>query len=415
MSPTPYDLMSRAALDVDVPVPDTEALLADARHRRGRRRARVAASFAVGTAACVAAAALTFPWPHDGADRRVPPAGKASTAALLEVDPEHAERFRTEGVAAVGATVTMGAGGKPSVDLGEATLRSLQLTSVGVVAAHTDGGRPDSRLAHTFVDPDGDSALLDLSHGVPSSGNVVVGTDATQPYVAFASGAAGIWTVTVMDVRTQEVEAEVDVAGSFTWADWDAPPVSLSGDRVWVGLDDSSPAFAWRTGRPERSAVPGSRVPDVRGGRFLSEQVDEDGTTLVVNVVDARTGEIIAARGLPDHQVDWNDLSPDGRILVTGGAGTTRASDLQLVVPSGMVARDLESGVEVELQSAALGGHGWTPEGRWLNLYENDDLTGGGTSVCEVAIRTCTDYVSTFDAEGLARGPLTLGGSPAVD
>lgn len=415
MSPTPYDLMSRAALDVDVPAPDTAALLADARHRRARRRARVAASFAVGAAACVAASALTLPWPHEGADRRVPPAGKGSTAALLEVHPEHAERFRSGGAIAVGSTVRLGAGGELSVDLHDVTLRSLQLTSVGVVAGHVDGDGSDSRRAYTVVDPDGDSALLDLTRDASGGGNVVVGTDPSQPYVAFASGAAGSWTVTVMDVRTQEVEAEVDVAGSFTWGDWDAPPVSLSGDTVWVGLDDSSPAFAWRTGRPERSAVPGSRVPDVRGGRFLSEQVDEEGKTLVVTVVDARSGEVVAARGLPDHQVDWNDLSPDGRILVTGGAGTTRASDLQLVVPSGLVAKDLESGVEVELPYAALGGHGWTPDGRLLNLYESDDSTGLGTSLCEVAIRACGDYVDTFDADDLARGPLMLGGSPAVD
>ena len=56
--------------------------------------------------------------------------------------------------------------------------------------------------------------------------------------------------------------------GEFTWAGWEAPPISLDGDHVYAGMDEATLDINWRDGSVTTArGLPGGTAPDVRNGR----------------------------------------------------------------------------------------------------------------------------------------------------
>lgn len=100
----------------------------------------------------------------------------------------------------------------------------------------------------------------------------------------------------------------VPVVGAFTWGGWDAPPVALSGHRVYVGLDEATVAVDWRTGEASSTDLPGSRYPDINADRSL--QIENAS----VQVLDATTGEVLL--DLPRVGDRFASLSPDGKYVL---------------------------------------------------------------------------------------------------
>lgn len=216
---------------------------------------------------------------------------------------------------ASGDTVYVGTQGRP-VQMPEVA-QTLYYTSAGILVRTNKDGSSDGGAPFHFelVRDDGTATRLDLTLG-----EVVPSTDAAQPYLAWATMADGKIRVVVRDVRTDRDVATVDVPGTFHWGGWAAPPVSLSGDQVFVDTDGKTEVVDWRTGRTHPSdVVPGSTYSTVSGGHVLILSRDS------VEVLDADSGKVLLH---VDGSADLAELSPDGRMAVVSRAGQDQLYDL---------------------------------------------------------------------------------------
>ena len=75
-------------------------------------------------------------------------------------------------------------------------------------------------------------------------------TDPGQPYLAYADAGAARSQVVVLDVSTDAEVARVDVPGVPDWGGWEAPPVALDGEDVFVSSQTGTPRSS--TGAPAR-------------------------------------------------------------------------------------------------------------------------------------------------------------------
>jgi hypothetical protein len=196
-------------------------------------------------------------------------------------------------------------------------------------------------------------------------------TDPTQPYLAYAREGADDWEVVVLDLRDGKTAAIVPVAGAFTWGGWDAPPVALSGHRVYVGLDEEVVAVDWRTGEATSTDLPGSRYPDINADRYLQIENDttDSGLNATVRVLDATTGE--ALLDLPDVGDRFASLSPDGKYVLVLPY-LPMDEDGQVGALDGAVLYSVDSGQSVDLPGSRLGGYGWTPTGSVISVNNGD-------------------------------------------
>ncbi len=216
---------------------------------------------------------------------------------------------------AVGDTVYL-EGGAP-VKMPEVA-QTLYYTSAGILVrtnkdGFSDGGAP---FHFELVKPDGSATALDVTLG-----DVVPSTDPTEPYVAWATVTDGKIQVVVHDVSTDLDVATVDVPGTFSWGSWEAPPVSLSGDEVYVATDDKAEIVDWRTGETRPSdVVPGSMNTTVNGGHALIWQRD------LIQVLDADSGDVLLR---VDGEANDARLSPDGRFATVSRAGQDEFYDLE--------------------------------------------------------------------------------------
>jgi hypothetical protein len=335
-------LLHEEAAGLDVPAPAHLAVLARGRRLRRRRRATsgvagLALLALVGSGAVLGVRALD----HDGT-RTVEPAGPA---------------YLHGGAFAVGSTIHFGDRGDHVADV-EGRVKALYYTSAGVLVrtgtdAFTDSAGPSH---YDLVTPDGEVSTLDLDLG-----DRVPATDPDQPYLAYAQKDGSGWAVVVRDVRTDAERSRTHLDGAFTWGGWEAPPVSLSGDSVYVGLDDGAPAVDWRTGEVTTAALPGrSSAPTVAGGHTVVADRRE------VRVIDVATGDILLS--VPNRHFPYVDLSPDGRyakvVLQDDPAEIERP---YLGEQDGFLVQDLATGERATVESPAFS-EGWTPDGHLLRV-----------------------------------------------
>lgn len=363
-------LLHEEAVTLAAPPAPTAAILATGHRLRRRRRVAQAAgagalvlALAGGTA--LAAGSLDDP---PGGDRAIDPA----TAAYLD-----------HGAFATGSTVHLGTG--DAVDVGE-PVKVLYYTSAGLLVRSGDTPWTDDPgpSHYSLVRPDGSLRVLDLDLG-----DRVPATDPDQPVMAYAETAGdGAYDVVVRDVARDEEVSRTRVEGAFTWGGWEAPPVSLDGDLVYVALDDTVAVVDWAAGRVADTPTvlqQGSRVVAVANGLTV---VAGGGT---VDVVEIATGEVVYST--PDEGYPYVTLSPDGRFAKVVRQDETEAEGFDVV--------DLGSG-EVHPVTRASWDIGWTPAGNLISV----DLEDGALTTCPPSGGEC----STEPVSGPTRGELKLAG-----
>ncbi|GAA4681745.1 hypothetical protein [Nocardioides nanhaiensis] len=348
-------LLHEEASGLEVPAPDARAVLAAGRGVRRRRRA----TSAVGALALVAAVG--------GSVLAVDAlAGGSGTDAVDPATPSDAGP-----VFSLGTTVYL-EGGSEQARIDDKAIKSLFYTSAGVLVRHgenqnSDGGGPQR---FSLVRPDGSVSPI----GVVTE-EAVPGTDPEQPYLAYASPAAGgSYEVTVHDLRSDDEVASITLpAAANSDGAWGVPPVALDGDRVWVGSSPQPYLVDWRAGTatPTDAIDPG--IPSVTGGRVVRADTDE------ATVVDLASGEELLSTPLVnDGDTDsWADLSPDGRYLMV------TAEDMTSPGATGFEVYDVGTGEAVTVEHPPYD-VGWTGSGDLFFLTETDLTT------CEADTGECT-------------------------
>jgi hypothetical protein len=346
------ELMQRAVDDLPVPpAPSAEVL----RHGRAVRRHRGYAVAAGATAAVLVASGIGVAalGGDGGGDGR----GKGTDRQEAAADTAGG---LTGPVFSIGTTVYLD-GGVRTAAIDDKAIKSMYYTSAGVVVRHgnnnySDGGGP---MRFSLVAPDGAVSPLDVTfeETVPS-------TDPDQPYLAYAEKADGVVQVVVLDVRDGSVAARVPVPDAKKWGGWEAPPVSLDGDLVYVGTDDVQRVVDWRTGEVSTSDAVGPGFPDVRDGHAVT-YADRKSA-----VVDVATGDVLAQA----KKDEFFKLSPDGLYAL----GTTYDFD----DPQARLV-DLATGTETALDIEG-NGLGWAPDDSVFAL------TGSALTSCRADTGACT-------------------------
>lgn len=365
-------LLREEAGELATPAAPTATILASG--HRLRRRRRVAQVAGAGALALALAGGAALAVAGGGEDPRDGRAIDPATTAYLD-----------HGAFATGSTVHLtGAGPIDSVDVGE-PVKVLYYTSAGLLVRSGDTPWTDDPgpSRYSLVTPDGSLRVLDLELG-----DRVPATDPDQPVVAYAEAAGdGAWDVVVRDVARDEEVSRTTVDGDFGWGGWEAPPVELDGDLVYVGLDDRPAVVDWRAGRVVETpdGMAGSSVPSVAGGLTVRSG---RGT---VDVVDVATGDVVFST--PDRGYPYIDLSPDGRFAKVVVQDESEGDGFDVV--------DLGSG-EVTRIDRAPWDLGWTPAGNLVSV----DLDTGELTTCTVDGDACT----TDPISGPTRGELKLAG-----
>lgn len=345
-----HTLLRDAADTLPIPTPTADGALRAGRRLRRRRRTGVLGGIAAVMLAAVAGGYAVLPH-GDGTvalDAATAPAG-------------------TEWAVAQGGTVHLGSGAVAHVP---GQVKAIYYTSAGMLVRvgatpYTDA--PDSNywLAHA------DGSVSDFRLAL---GDRVPGTDPSLPYLAYAKAGsdADHWTVVLRDVRTGEVTTSIPITGAFTWGGWVAPPVALSGDHVYVGVDDTLLDVHWRTGKVERTSV-STHMPEVRGGRDIvpiRAGVVRSGPDNVpvrageAQAVDLPSGQVL--RSFDTGSDAWPQLSTDGTHVLT--VPTAICTDKGGCSYRGQEARiyDFDTGGETAAPRLRYGAFGWTATGRLL-------------------------------------------------
>lgn len=348
MTETLKELLHDEATRVDVPPLHTDALMQRGRVIRRRRRA------VVGLAALGLLAAAG--------------GGTAVTVAALRSSEDavtfSSTRYQEEGALSVDAELYVAGEHVPF----DESVKSFLYTSVGtVVRSGTSPWTDDADVDHyTLVRPDGSRRQVDLT-----TNDRVVSTEPDSTHLAYADPNGDRWDLVVMDLETGKELARTTVTGTFTWGGWEAPPVALDGDLVWVHFDSGWTELDWRTGAVRE--VPGTqRVYEVANGRYAVQRAD--GWWAVRSM---ETGEQLARLHLPE--LWYGMFSPDGSRVkfFDQEAGAPGNDD----GPPAFV-YDLETGKRTPLTGMPWD-YGWTPDGDLLTIEDGDVRT------CAVPGGTC--------------------------
>lgn len=364
------------AFDLPVPAAPTDAILARGRRMRTRRRL---GALAAGTAGVVAIAGLAAGITN-GPDLRL----AADLAAASALDP-------SGWAVSAGSTVYLGNGARATVP---DKVKSIYYTSAGTVVrtgtvAYTDA--PDSSYALLTDAGEVHSLGLQLGDRAPS-------TDPTLPYLAYAEkrGLRGHddWNVVLLDVRTAQEVVSIPVEGDFTWGGWNAPPVALDGDHVYVALDEATLDVHWRTGEVgTASHLSPAFLPDVDAGH--SVLIDDQANTSTV--IDVATGRTLMQRSQDEGQLS---LSPDGRFALLLSMATCDDDNTCTMDDPQTEVFDVATGARLTTVHLATRDFGWTPDGRLLRA------DGRGVELCSPQTGAC-------EATGirLDDGSVKVGGS----
>lgn len=404
------DLMRAEADDLEIPQPRVAEILHAGRGERRRRRlVPVLAASTAAAAVIVVGALVVAPDSRPAPDRdgrgdgsvalheRADASFSASRAAAAR------SAYERGGAFAVASRVYFG-DPDHGVEIGDPAVRGLYYTSAGVLVRHGRDYAMDgsSRDGYSLVETDGSVTGLDLRIG-----DVSPSADPTQPYLAYARPVGGDseWEVVVLDLRTGRPAATVPVDGTFTWGGWDAPPVALSGDRVYVGLDDAVVAVDWRSGDASTTPLPASTYPDINADRYLQidNGVSADGAEMDVSVRvrDALTGETLL--DLPHVGDRFASLSPDGEhVLVLPYMMIGEGGQIQRM--SGAVLHTVDTGESMAIPDSPVGGYGWTPDGLVLSLTQDS------ATLCDAAEGTCSTSALDLGLTADDIGTVRLGG-----
>lgn len=324
---------------LDVPAPPAATILREGRRLRRRRTWVRGGTAALVAVAVLGAGAVTLG--HGGSPETAPSSPSSTTPAVAW---------------SVGDTVYLGD------EATTATLpqpaQSFYDTSAGLLVrtnkdGSSDGGDP---FHFVLVSADGTTTRLGVTLGA-----VVPSTDPNQPYLAWATMTDGKIQVVIHDVRSDQDVATVDVPGTFDWGGWEAPPVALSGDQVYVGTNGRAEVVDWRTGKAAPSeVVPGSTFPYVAGSHVM---VTHGSTT---QILDVDSGKVLL--DVPSGQPDWFvQMSPDGRFAtVSQGMGDG--------ISGGFTIYDVATGSHVRIPATAWG-YGWSRDGDEVFSVEGSTLT----------------------------------------
>jgi hypothetical protein len=324
---------------LDIPTPRSAEVIAQGR-RAVRRRSWTAGLAAVAVAAIAASSIGMANRHHGGAAPATTTTGAPQQLAYSIDDTVYL------GDGAVHATM-------PEVP------QTLYYTSAGVVVrtnrtGNSDGGAP---FHFELVGPDGSVSKLGVTLG-----EVVPSTDPEQPYLAWATMTGGHIQVVVHDVTTDQDVATVDVPGAFTWGGWSAPPVSLSGDQVYVATDGMTRAVDWHTGAVTEVPSMPVALPEVHAGRAVA------GAT----VIDASTGATLFTAKSAQASLE---LSPDGRFVMVGGAPMGSISSFAVY--------DVDTGHRVTLDGDPY-------SAGWSSTHEVFTMHGDHLVTCDPVDGQCT-------------------------
>jgi hypothetical protein len=313
----------------------------------GQGAAAVAAVVAIGIGSAFVA----------GVDDRPEPAGR------IAVDPSPTGEAADLGALfASGDTLYLDRGAT-RVRLSE-VVQATYYSSAGVLLRTNETGASDGGAPFHFalVRPDQTVTTLALTLG-----EVVPSTDARLPYLAYArTDDGGGIQVVVHDLSTDQELASVDVPGLEWSGGWEAPPVSLDGDFVYVAGDEVTTVVNWRTGEVGTTDRVQPGWP-LAGGRAM---VKTGGT---LEVVDIATG--VALVRLTDFDAPWGSISPDGRWAMLYDQMTEDQFDVY----------DLERGTHVTIDGPPWD-YGWTAGG---DLY---GVVGSALRECESGTGRCTEH-----------------------
>jgi hypothetical protein len=341
------ELMRDEASRIAVPVPPAAAVLTEGRRLRRRRRLAAAASAAAAVAAIAGGALL------------VTGQGRGPDDVAFSVDA-----YRGQGALAVDNKLYVAGHHIPF----DRSVKSFYYTGIGVVVrSGTSPWTDDADVDHyTLVTGDGNRKELDLK-----THDRVVSTEPDSGRLAYAEPApGGKWAVVVSDVTSGRELDRTVVKGRFTWGGWEAPPVSLDGDLVWVHFDGGWTEVDWRTG--EVREVPGTRsVSEIANGNYATVH---DGTWTIRSMED---GAVVSTVDVGKDTYGF--FSPDGRFIrffdqMTGLPGAK---------PSEPFVYDVRTGARTPLP----GGRdvGWTPDGDLLALTKDGtvEVCIPGTGACQ--------------------------------
>ena len=247
--------------------------------------------------------------------------------------------------------------------------QTLYYTSAGILVRTNKDGSSDGGAPFHFrlIGPDGD-AVTGQRH--PRRGGAVDRPGRALPRLGHPE--SGRIQVVVHDVVTGHDVGQVDVPGTFTWGGWEAPPVALSGDLVYVATDHQTTVVNWRTGEATTTAVvPAGQVPEVSGGRTVTINTRHQGRPRLASWTRPPAATCSTSRSELDDQVS---LSPDGRYVQVVSQGFDP--------PVRTLAYDVDTGRSVQLPDT-LGGYAWTSAG---DLFE---VRGDRLDVCSPTSGTC--------------------------
>jgi len=375
-------LLHDSATDLTVPDVPTRAIVASAHRARQRRRTTLAGGLALATVAVIGTG---FAITH--VNNNTPSLAAASAP-------------RDDGWAvAQGSTIHLGTGATAKVP---GDVKAMYYTSAGTLVRvgktpYTDA--PDSN--YWLVKPDGSTIDFSLSLGDRKPG-----TDPTLPYIAYAQkdGDSSHWQVVLRDVRTGKVATTIDIKGSFTWGGWVAPPVALSGDHVYVGMDDATLEVNWRTGQVRKATgLDPSKMPTVQAGHEITGDEgkfaikDAHTGTLLLDLSgkgEAVKSGIVRGGSMPDEF--WPQLSPDGAWVALLPSATCRDDDsCHFDKPTADVYNVATGGRST--MSLKYGEFGWTPTGSMLEVGDGTVLS------CDVGTHRCSSTPVHLNGSGPIR------------
>ena len=348
---------------LDIPVPEAPTVLTRGRTLRRRRRATTA--LATVAVLAVIGGSVAVALSVTGNDRAT--------------DPLPAGGFGSTGAFSVGQKLYIGG---QEIDWDE-PIKTLYYTSAGVVVRSgaqeaTDSAGPSH---FTLVGPDGSRTPVEID-----AGDRILGFEPDSTHVAYAEPNGPSWDVVVKDVKTGEELGRHTIAGTFTWGGWEAPPVAIDGDWVWVHFDDGWTEVAWADGAIRLDATTANTY-EVANGHYADWNSRNDLWTVRRMSNHTKVVDVQLKKGW------YAFFSPDGNYL------NAFPNDVEEEPAVSTIIYDARTGEQRAVPDASES-LGWTPDGHTLEV-EDDEIR-----ICGAIDGGCTTY--PYD---LGKGSVKVGGT----
>ena len=314
----------------------------------------------------------------------------ASPVTTGRTDPLPAGGFGSTGAFSVGQKLYIGG---QEIDWDE-PIKTLYYTSAGVVVRSgaqeaTDSAGPSH---FTLVEPDGSRTPVEID-----AGDRILGFEPDSTHVAYAEPNGPSWDVVVKDVKTGEELGRQTIAGTFTWGGWEAPPVAIDGDWVWVHFDDGWTEVAWADGAIRLDATT-ENTYEVANGHYADWNSRNDLWTIRRMSNHTKVADVQLEKGW------YAFFSPDGNYL------NAFPNDVEKEPAVSTIIYDARTGEQRAVPDASES-LGWTPDGHTLEV-EDDEIR-----ICGAIDGGCID-LSLRPRQGVREGRRdvvrVLTGSPGL-